>query len=264
MRKKPLTSTRTFPSFIAQIRSLSTPTRLAFLLAAPKTQLANFHWKAPSSRKVWVHFPSSLIEPLPSSCSFFFLSSTGADWIRLIFDREVTTAPLIRITSLLDGAVQHLNPKTLAQWQYTSAYFNGDSVLVEFFDQAGHASDYAVQVVAIQAGLPTLISKDKSLCGPDSRELSSFKRSGRYLGSGGCSGCLINDRNGCFLSAHHCGVDATGSGVMEFEVPLSRAVLGGYVIVHPPPEHQYALDPASLIRATSPVGVGNDWQYFGW
>ena len=79
-----------------------------------------------------------------------------------------------------------------------------------------------------------------------------------------CSGWLINDRNGCFLSAHHCGVDSTGSGVMEFEVPLSRATVGGYVLVHPTPEHQYALDPASLIRASSPVGVGNDWQYFGW
>jgi hypothetical protein len=24
------------------------------------------------------------------------------------------------------------------------------------------------------------------------------------------------------------------------------------------------MDPSSLIRASSPVGVGNDWQYFGW
>jgi len=43
-----------------------------------------------------------------------------------------------------------------------------------------------------------------SLCGPDSRELSKFKRSARYFGSGGCTAWIINDKNNCFLSAHHC------------------------------------------------------------
>ena len=127
---------------------------------------------------------------------------------------------MIRITSLLDGAVQHLTPVTLAQWQYTSAYFNGDSVLVELFDQAGHAPQYSVDVTELIVGRPTPASRsDKSLCGPDSRQLSTFKKSGRFIGSGGCTGWLIDDSQGCFLTVHHCGTDSTGRGVMEFEVP---------------------------------------------
>ena len=163
----------------------------------------------------------------------------GASWLRLVFDQTTTNAPMIRITSLLDGAVQHLTPVTLAQWQYTSAYFNGDSVLVELFDQAGHAPQYSVDVTELIVGRPTPASRsDKSLCGPDSRQLSTFKKSGRFIGSGGCTGWLIDDSQGCFLTAHHCGTDSTGGGVMEFEVPLSLETLTGHVIVHPPPEHQ--------------------------
>jgi len=205
------------------------------------------------------------------------VSYEGATWLRLVFGKN-TNANLIRLTSILDGAVQHLNMETLAQWQYTSAYFNGDSVLVELFDQGGRAaSNYVVEVEALYVGRPTLPKQlknadlkdqaalpERSLCGPDSRVLSSHKKSGRFLGGGGCTGWLIDDQNHCFLTAQHCGTDDEGSGVMEFEVPLSLSLPGGgHAIVHPPPEHQYALDPKSLQAAKPPIGIGNDWQYFG-
>jgi len=70
---------------------------------------------------------------------------------------------------------------------------------------------------------------------------------------------MINDKKNCFLTAHHCGTDSTGGGVMEFQVPLST----GGRIVHPPPEDQYSVDPKSVVRPTVNVGVGNDWQYMG-
>jgi len=52
---------------------------------------------------------------------------------------------MLRITSLLDGAVQHLTPTTLAQWQFRSAFFNGDSVLVELFAENGKLQDSKVR-----------------------------------------------------------------------------------------------------------------------
>ena len=38
---------------------------------------------------------------------------------------------LLRLTSLRDGAVQEMNALHVQQWQQTSAYFNGDVVLVD-------------------------------------------------------------------------------------------------------------------------------------
>jgi len=66
------------------------------------------------------------------------VSAPGRRWMRLVFD-EVSLGrtpvggepTVIRITSLLDGATQHLTTERLAQWQGTSAYFNGEAVRVE-------------------------------------------------------------------------------------------------------------------------------------
>jgi len=194
----------------------------------------------------------------------------GADWIRLEFGQE-TDSPLIRISSLKDGSTQHLTPETIKQWQYTSAYFNGDAVLVESFSQDGLVDDHKVVIKGLTIGTrdrstieePIAQNQNKSLCGADSRELSNYNRSGRFLAGGGCTAWLINDRNHCFLSANHCGTDSTGGGVVEFHVPLSVATPLGHQIVHPPPEHQYPVDPSSMIRPSGDTGPGNDWMYFG-
>jgi len=69
---------------------------------------------------------------------------------------------------------------------------------------------------------------------------------------------MINDTNHCHLSAGHCGTDSVGSGVLEYNVPLSNN-RGG--IVHPPPEDQFSIDRLSVQRVDG--GVGNDWQYMG-
>ena len=57
---------------------------------------------------------------------------SNAPWLRLMFtDANLGDASYMVLTSLKDGAVQHLNAETLDQWQNTSAYFNGDAVKVE-------------------------------------------------------------------------------------------------------------------------------------
>lgn len=56
----------------------------------------------------------------------------GSGWLRLFFS-ELVLPPgtLLVITSLHDGSKQHLDRHVAAQWQASTAYFNGDSVLLQ-------------------------------------------------------------------------------------------------------------------------------------
>ncbi|MCB9845093.1 MAG: hypothetical protein H6811_03785 [Phycisphaeraceae bacterium] len=183
----------------------------------------------------------------------------GARWMRLRLadvvlagmpDRE--DASYLRISSAVDGAVQFLNQRHVAQWGLTSAYFNGDMVTVEIIASAGTGDNHAA-VVGAWADVGEI--GVQSICGgTDDRVLSDDPRSARYLPAG-CTAWLIDDSQHCFGSAGHC---VSGSGVLEFNVPLSGA---GGSIVHPPPEDQYAVDATSMQFTNG--GVGNDWSYFG-
>ena len=62
-----------------------------------------------------------------------------ASWIRLTFDKAVLggAGSVLRITGIQDNVRQHLSAKTLRQWRYTSAYFNGNAVRVELIADPG-------------------------------------------------------------------------------------------------------------------------------
>ncbi|MHC4590723.1 MAG: hypothetical protein ACYTAQ_15720, partial [Planctomycetota bacterium] len=57
----------------------------------------------------------------------------GAGWLRLYFGPPTTleAGSFIRLTSVLDQEVQRLDSATLSEWSGTSAYFNGDAVVVQ-------------------------------------------------------------------------------------------------------------------------------------
>ncbi len=44
---------------------------------------------------------------------------------------DLAAGSFIRITSSLDGQAQELDAAALAAWHHSSAYFNGDTVIVE-------------------------------------------------------------------------------------------------------------------------------------
>eukprot|EP00002_Diphylleia_rotans_P024882 TRINITY_DN490_c0_g4_i1.p1 TRINITY_DN490_c0_g4~~TRINITY_DN490_c0_g4_i1.p1 ORF type:complete len:390 (-),score=60.73 TRINITY_DN490_c0_g4_i1:40-1209(-) len=209
---------------------------------------------------VLAHRPNSLKGVLFSSV----VQSNEASWIRLKFDATTKLggvlgkdAAYLRIVSLLDGAEQYLNAESLEQWSYSSAYFNGDSVRVELVSYANDDNS-RVTVSGLWAGLAANQTISSICNSQDQRTLSYDNRNARYISTGGCSGWLINDAKKCFLTAGHCGTDSNGSGVIQFNVPLSSST---GAIVNPPPQDQFAVDRASVQRVNG--GVGNDWQYMG-
>ncbi|NOG53859.1 MAG: trypsin-like serine protease [Planctomycetes bacterium] len=185
-----------------------------------------------------------------------------ATWVRLYFDQvmlgpwEGTDArAMLRITSLDDFAVQHLDAVTVQQWGLSSAYFNGNAVSVELLAEPG-AGPCRVVFDHATVGEPVgeVIS---SICGPTDDRLPSEELKTCRLLSIGCTGWLIDDPHHQFLTAGHC--KALGDlSVAEFNVPLSD---GSGNIRHPGPEDQYSVDNSSVQYHY--VTIGDDYCYFG-
>ncbi|MCR9246033.1 MAG: hypothetical protein NXI31_13460 [bacterium] len=159
----------------------------------------------------------------------------------------------LKITSLVDGHHQMQHLVHVEQWRETSAYFNGDSVLVEIFAQPGTGEN---RLIIDSVSARTSDGEDSICFGTDLRALSSDPRAGRNQPTG-CSSWLIDDCQHCFLTAGHCA--GSGLQVVEFNVPLSN---GNGSLNHPSPSDQYAVDTTSL-QSNGGQGVGNDWAYFG-
>ncbi len=195
-------------------------------------------------------------------------SVKGVPWQRLHFGKvELSgslrdgTASFLRLTSLEDGGVQVLNWSTLAQWGNSSAYFNGEAVLLELLAYPGTGPSL-VRVEQITAGIRGQ-GGVATQCGPtDDRLPTGDVRQGRIIPIG-CTGFLINDMEHCFITAGHCpaddGVFVPGRmDCVEFNVPLSDA---DGTINFADPDDQYPVDDAST--QFSDAGIGNDWCYFG-
>lgn len=188
----------------------------------------------------------------------FPVQVAGAAWLRLSFESvELPAGPdgaVLRITSLLDGHVQTLDRLAVEQWKRTSAYFNGDAVLVEIVAHPG-AEASRVVLDEVTAGL---LGPLASLCGiDDDREPSTDPRLARILPAL-CTGFLVDEGCGsCLLTAGHCAAELE---VLQFNVPPSNG-LGQ--IVHPGPEDQYAVDDLSVQTTGFASTAGSDWTFFG-
>lgn len=188
------------------------------------------------------------------------ISVKNATWLCLLFESaDLGAAPhggtptILKITSALDGGVQIMNAVNLKQWQDSSAYFNGDTITLQIIADPDAATSHIVikEVVSgIQddGGIATL-------CGADNRVLSTDPRVARIVPVG-CTAWLISDANHEFLTAGHCA--GSGLATIEFNVPPSS---GSGSLMHPGPQDQYAVDPASVQFHNG--GLGNDWTYFG-
>ena len=106
----------------------------------------------------------------------------GAPWLRLQFeDVSLGRSSYLTVTSLADGAEQRLDAAALAQWQNTTAFFNGDALEVALHVGAGDTDAY-VRVSEVMVGEYGAI---ESQCGStDNRVPSSNPAAGRLLSIG--------------------------------------------------------------------------------
>jgi hypothetical protein len=173
----------------------------------------------------------------------------SAGWMRLYFGAtELDQGSFLRITSLADGETQELDAAELARWSNTSAYFNGDTLLVELV--AGphtQANRLILERVAFEAAVPTA-GCDPGCCGPTDDRVPSDEDWASRLLPAGCSASIYNE-DSCAVSAGHC---ASGGMVLEFKVPLSNPNCS---LNHPPVADQF---PVSQFQFSN-GGVGNDW-----
>jgi hypothetical protein len=171
----------------------------------------------------------------------------GAAWLRLYFG-GVTLGPgsFVRV-SAADGAAQELNAQALEAWSRTSAYFNGDALLVELIAGADTlANRLAIDGVAYEEPAAPF-----TVCQPDTRVPSNDLSAGR-IEPIGCSSMLWGP-HGCLMSAGHCLDVAASAQVVEFNVPPNHPVTCANQ--HPPVEDQFPL----LGHTFENAGSGNDW-----
>ena len=121
-----------------------------------------------------------------------------SSWLRLEYEGVLLSGSadrgadgsFLRLTSMRDGAVQTQHLKHVGEWQDTSAYFNGGSVMVELLAQPGTGNNRFVLKAAV-AG-PQVPVEEDDICGAaDNRVLSSDPRIGRLV-----SGIPHSNRSG--------------------------------------------------------------------
>ena len=174
----------------------------------------------------------------------------GASWLRLYFaEASLSPGSFVRITSVLDNEVQELDAAALARWGNTSAYFNGDAVLVELIG-GGEFSRNRLSLAAVAGPAPGQVAGgtgDCGICDADDRVPSGELWACRLLPAG-CTASVFDEAS-CLVSAGHC---VQGSMVVQFNVPDSN---GDCSINNPPVADQYPILASESVNG----GVGNDW-----
>jgi len=252
---------------------LSTVTRISIVVVSLAITAAVTAQPAPiPSRTVVVSVDSGIVSATgvgaaPVAVFSQLVSADGAPWIRLHFAQvqlsgstETATESYLSITAVENGGVQTLDSLALTRWRNTSAYFNGDSVLVELLAYPNTGAN-RVAIEKIVAGVQSELDSTASICGNDDRVSSTDPRAGRII-PGGCTAFLFNDHPRCLLTAGHCPF-LGAMEVLEFNVPLSDP---DGTVNHPGPEDQYPIDQASIqyqITTDPFLGPGDDWAYFG-
>ncbi len=175
-----------------------------------------------------------------------------AAWIRVYFgDVDLGPGSFVRITSLLDGEVQELGADAMAMWGNSTAYFNGDRVLVELVGGAATtANRLRIDKVDFEGlvAVPAGGAGQCGICGGDDRVPSSEEWAARLFPSG-CTASVYNT-DSCMVSAGHC---VGGNMVVQFNVPNSNFNCSTN---NPPVADQF---PASAAPGSLNGGVGADW-----
>ncbi|MDG2423186.1 MAG: hypothetical protein P8M22_04335 [Phycisphaerales bacterium] len=176
-----------------------------------------------------------------------------AAWIRLSLAGSILgDGTSIRIQSIRDGEVQTLDQTGIQQWGWTSAYFNGSSVIVELIAEPGTMNRLIVDQISwdeaqgARGGEPYC-----GYCEEDDREPHVDYAICRMLGTAyTCTGVIV-DEESHMITAGHCMEDGTNL-VCQFGVPDSNL---DCTINHPPVQDQFPV----ITWYCSIAGIGEDW-----
>lgn len=204
------------------------------------------------------HTNADLVEV--ESVYTYILEHPDAASMRVLFG-EITLGPgdWIEVYAPFDGERQVLDAAELVKWENTSAYFNGDKVIIDLFLQPGSTGSFEIAgyIYGLGGGSNAVSLGTDTICGTDDRIQSTDNRSGRFVSSptvtgGGCT-IWIASADSCAVSAGHC--FAGGSlMVAEFNVPAS---LPSGALQHPPVADQFTIDTTTLTFNNN--GLGDDW-----
>ena len=188
------------------------------------------------------------LAPTPQTVFADVIGQKGVVGLRIYFgDVSLDRGSFVRVTSLLDGEVQELNARNLVQWNNSTAYFNGEIVLVELVAAPGSVQNrLVIDRVGVQPDEGLAVGSC-GICGNDDRVPSNEDWTGRMLPAG-CTASVYNS-DSCMVSAGHC---VSGGDVISFRVPPST---NGCNIVNPPIAEQFPITGAQFVNG----GVGNDW-----
>ncbi|MEE2906560.1 MAG: hypothetical protein VX527_01885 [Planctomycetota bacterium] len=173
----------------------------------------------------------------------------GVAWLRLYFSEvHLEGDSFIRVTSLHDGEVQELNADTMAMWDYSTAYFNGNALKIELIagaftiDNEFTINEYAYEVGFADRG------DGCGICGSDDRAPAGVNHFARLFPVG-CSATLYNE-DSCMVTAGHC-LGQSGA-VVQFNVPDSN---GDCSTNNPPVADQFPV----ILESGVNGGVGSDY-----
>ncbi len=179
---------------------------------------------------------------------FDVVSIQDAAWLRIYFaDVHLEADSFIRITSLLDQEVQELDANGLAMWDNSTAYFNGNALLVELVAAPGTRKN---RFVIDQVAMETTVAQPAGgcgICGADDRVPSDEDWSARLFPAG-CTASIWNTES-CLVSAGHC---MGGNMVIQFRVPNSNPNCSTN---NPPVADQFPITSFMSVAG----GIGNDW-----
>ena len=184
----------------------------------------------------------------------------GVAWLRLYFDEaELPDGSFVRVTSMLDGEVQVLDRKTMAMWSNSTAYFNGDTVLLEVFAGANTVGTHVkVKNIGLQMPItPVGAPGQCGICGADDRVQTNELWSGRIMPVG-CTGSVYCNTGSGMVTAGHC-LDGQSNLVVHFNVPNSNANCSTN---NPPVADQFPILPGFQFQNSQPSSVGNDWGVY--
>ena len=177
---------------------------------------------------------------------------SGASIIRLNFvNVNLGKKSYITLTSSHDNGTQKLASNSMEEWNYGSAYFNGNKVVVKLWQ---YKDDASVQCDVTKIEYLTGSQTIESQCGlTDDRLLSNSNQVGRI--DFNCTGWQIS--SGAFLTAGHC-TNGNVMNIIEFNVPASSSN-GGLVASNP--NDQYPINSGSITWQNSGTN-GDDWCIF--